>query len=310
MKKLNHYGSLIEVIQAFSNEERCIEYLKQLRWSGNPICPTCNCDKIYEFKDKKRYQCSTCTKQFNVKVGTIFENTKIKLSKWFTAIYLLTAHKKGISSLQLSRDLNVTQKTAWFMLQRIREMLKIKELPIIETIAEIDEVYIGGKEKNKLKKKKKLHISGRSIESKTPILGIMERGKGVRAFKMQTVSDTVIQSFIFKHISSTARIMTDGWRAYRKLSTRYDHSIINHNQGEYVRGDVHTNTIEGFWSLLKRGIIGIYHYASKKHLQKYVDEFVFRYNTHTMNDCSRFYKAIEQMNGRLKYKDLIANKNY
>jgi transposase-like protein len=311
MKRLDECSSLLEVFQTFGDEERCKEYLKELRWSntgGQMTCPRCESFKIYKFKDGKKYSCGDCLKQFTITVGTIFEGTKAKLTKWFAAIYLLTSRKKGISSVQLSKDIGVTQKTAWFMLQRIRGAMKQPLPGMIEVIAEVDETYIGGKEKNKPKKKRQDHNQGRSTKTRTAVAGVLSRTDGkVWARKIQNATKKELHEFIGWHVFPTATIMTDEWRGYNGLERIYDHQKVRHKKEEYVRGECHTNGIEGFWSILKRGIIGVYHSISRKHLNRYLDEFCFRYNNLKFDDVTKFYKMFRTIDARLRYKDLISS---
>lgn len=220
----------------------------------------------------------------------------------------MTAHRKGISSLQLARDIGVTQKTAWFMLHRIREMVKARDSqPQMTGTIEIDESYIGGKEKNKhAYKRTKEKQYGRSA-LKTPVLGILERGGQVFAMKVYKADHANILPEIDKRVVKGSTIMTDNWPAYQKLDLDYAHYVIDHSQGYYGRGTIHTNTIEGFWSLLKRGVIGIYHFVSYRHLNKYCAEYAYRYNTNKLSDPERFRNALPMAEGkRLKYKYLTA----
>lgn len=301
------FKNLKELFQKFSNEQVCREYLIQQRWGGKPVCPYCENDrKHYVIEKGKRFKCAdkSCLKKFSVTVGTIFEDTKIPLSTWFAAIYLVTAHKKGISSLQLHRDLGVTQKTAWFMLHRVREMLKIEAPEMLKNTVEIDETYVGGKEKNKHFVKKGKHAHGRSL-TKTPVIGMVERGGNVYAKKMTEANHENVLPSIYNSVDQSAIVMTDSWPSYLILSRYYNHHTIDHSRGKYVDGDIHTNTIEGFWSLLKRGIIGIYHSISYKHMNAYCTEFSYRYNTRKLTDPQRFHASLTMVNGkRIKYKRL------
>jgi transposase-like protein len=300
------YNNLIDVQKHFSDEKVCREHLAQLRWNGEITCPFCNSKKVY--KTNAGYKCANpkCYKKFTVLVGTFFENTKIKLSKWFVAIYIATSHKKGISSLQLSKDINVTQKTAWFMLHRIREMLKANSSKMLSGTIEIDETYIGGKNENKHIDKKVKKSRGRASDDKKPVFGLLQRDGAVISKPVDDVTKKTLQTIINKSVRRGSTIITDEWSSYKGLNKRYNHRFIFHKLGEHAVGDVYTNTIEGFWSLLKRGIVGIYHSVSDKHLEKYCDEFNFRYNTKDMNEQNRFDRSISQCTGRLKYNELIA----
>ncbi len=241
------------------------------------------------------------------KVGTIFEGSKISLRKWFVAIYLITSHKKGISSLQLSKDIGVTQKTAWFMLHRIRHAVKTKSFNApLKNVVEADETYIGGKEKNKHTDKRLGHTQGRNTKSKTPVFGMIERDGIVMAEKVDNVTSKTLGSILAQNVVKGSTIMTDEWKAYTKLPLDYNHHIVKHGLGEYVNGNCHTNTMENFWSLLKRGIVGIYHWTSTKHLDKYLDEFEFRYNYKEAGESERFNIFLHEINGRLKYNQLIS----
>lgn len=238
------YNNLIEVTKYFSYEKVCKEHLEKLRWNGKPICPHCQHDKVY--KTKAGYKCADqkCYKKFTVLVGTFFENTKIPLSKWFVAIYITTSHKKGISSLQLSGDISVTQKSAWFMLQRIREMLKANAPDMLEGTVEVDETYFGGKEKNK-HKSKKIGLSGTA--GKQAVIGACERKGKVVAGKIKNTSREDLHQFVNTNIETGSTIFTDEHSGYDGL-VNFDRGVINHSAKQFVNGIIHTNTIEGFWS--------------------------------------------------------------
>jgi len=298
------FQSVIQLINAFPTEEICIAHLEEMRWNGNVVSPFDATSKVYKCKNGK-YLCRNTNKYFNVKTATLFDNTKVKLQTWFVAIYLVTAHKKGISSLQLGRDLNVTQKTAWFMLQRIRNCFGIENNSTLNNDVEIDETFIGGKNNNRHASKKVENSQGRSVKDKTPVMGMIERNGKLVAKKVEDTKAKSLTPEIIKHVKNATNVFTDEWLGYKSLHRIYNHSFIKHQANEYVNGNVHTNTIEGFWSLLKRGLIGIYHSVSKKHLQKYVDEFVFRYNTRVNGECNRFNLLLTNSNNRLTYKMLI-----
>ena len=292
--------SVIDLIKAFPDDQTCIAHLETIRWNGNVVSPFDATSKVY--KTKAGYQCKNTGKNFNVKTNTLFDNTKLPLQKWFLAIFIATSHKKGISSLQLGRDLDITQKSAWFMLQRIRNCFGIENNNQLGNEAEVDETFVGGKETNK-------HLNKQSentgIGNKAIVLGMVERTGKVNAVEIDDrKADTLVPNIV-EMVSNTAKLYTDEHVGYKSQKRVYDHSVVKHKAHQYVNGRVHTNIIEGFWSLLKRGIFGIYHFTSKKHLQAYVDEFVFRYDTRTITTSNRFDLMLSNMENRLTYKMLI-----
>lgn len=299
------YNNLIQVSEYFKDEKICKEHLAKLRWNGNVTCPHCNYDKVYTTSAGFKCANPKCYKKFTVLVGTFFENTKIPLRKWFLAIYVATSHKKGISSLQLSKDIAVTQKTAWFMLHRIREMFKDKAPKMLSGIIEADETYVGGKNDNRHEHKKVKNSKGRTAIDKTPVFGMLQRNGKVISMPVEDVTKKTLQHIINKSVRKGSKIFTDEWTSYNGLNPKYNHRKVFHSLGEHAVGTIHTNSIEGFWSLLKRGIIGIYHSVSEKHLEKYCNEFNFRYNTRLSSQQNRFDISISQCHGRLKYSGLI-----
>jgi transposase-like protein len=300
--------SILDLIQAFPNEQACIDHLEILRWNGNVVSPFDATSKVYDCKGN-RYKCKNTGKYFNVKTNTIFDNTKMKLQKWFIAIWLVTSHKKGISSLQLGRDLGITQKSAWFMLQRIRNCFGLNDdnQDKLQGEVEIDEAYVGGKQSNRSNKvRADKSEATKERYKKSTVLGMVERGGDVRAMHVVDSTELSLVPPIVNNISFNATIYSDELTSYNKLERVYDHKTVKHGQGEYVRGRVSTNTIESFWALLKRGIYGIYHFTSKKHLQLYVDEFVFRYNTRKdTTESERFNLLLNNIENRITYKQLI-----
>ena len=296
-----NFNSIIDIVNAFPTEQSCIDHLELLRWNGNVVSPFDATSKVYKCKCNR---CKNTGKYFNVRTATLFDNTKVELKKWFVAIWIVTSHKKGISSLQLAKDIHVTQKTAWFMLQRIRKCFGCENNSELNNEVEMDETYIGGKNKNRHTNKKIENSQGRSVKDKTPIFGMVERKGKIVARKIENTSVGNITPEVVKTVKN-AMVYTDEWVGYKQVSRIYDHLFVKHNEGEYVNGRVHTNTIEGFWSILKRGIVGIYHFTSRKHIQKYVDEFVFRYNTRNSGEHQRFNLFLQNTEHRLTYNELI-----
>lgn len=304
--------NLIEVTRYFADENLCREHLEKLRWNGTPACPFCGSVKIYRFSDKKRFKCGEkeCNKKFTVTVGTVFENTKVPLQKWFVAMYLFTSHKKGISSIQLSKDISVKQQTAWFMLHRLREVFREKAPQMLTGVIEMDEVYVGGKIHNMTRKNRKRYADRRvAAKQKTAILAMVRReDKKVRMRIIENVDKETVRPIILANIKRNSVVYTDSSGLYVKLWKDYNHDSVSHENKEFVRGEVHTNTIEGFFSWLKRAHMGIYHYMSRKHLSRYCDEVIFRYERREQGEIERFNDAISLCDGRLKYNDLIQKK--
>lgn len=309
---LKSFKSFTHMLEVLSTEDRCREYLEKLRWNNEPICPHCGeCStRHYKLKAKGVFKglrrCRGCSKPFTVTVGTMFEGTHISLKKWFIAIFIFSSHKKGISSYQLARDLGITQKSAWFMLGRIRNAYTTKDSIKMDGEIQIDETYVGGKNKNRHNDKKVKESQGRSVKDKTPVLGLINNGKVTTEVVANTKAKT-LRPIIEQMVEKGAIVITDEWKAYNSLNQDYQHEVVKHHASQYVnKNGFSTNSVENFWSLLKRGITGIYHQVSRKHLKRYCDEFAFRFNTRKITDSERFVMVLTNTRKRLTYKDLIA----
>lgn len=307
------FKNLRELITKLPDEQSCRAYLAKQRWpDGKVICPHCGHDKCYIIDKGAKYKCAKkeCHKKFSIKVGTIFEASNIPLTHWFIAMYLATANKKGISSYQLAKHIGVSQKCAWFMLHRIREMMRPKEPVKLDNIVEIDEVYIGGSISNMHKKKRKeIRENGTLKDTKSMVMGLIERGGDLKLIPGDHNNEVLsIHPIIYDNVDKDAVLLTDTSGVYIGLKDDYaGHETVNHSNNEYVRdGVIHTNTIEGAFSHLKRCIIGTYHKVTVKHLSRYCEETAFRYNFRKIKDPQRFDIALQKITGRLTYKELIS----
>lgn len=301
------FKSIFDLLKAFPTEQSCIDHLERLSWNGEPISPFDATSKVYKCAGNK-YKCKNTGKYFNVRTGSIFDNTKIPLQKWFLALYVFSSHKKGISSHQLAKDISVTQKSAWFLLHRLRYAFDHPNFQnTLGNIVEIDESFLGGKAKNKhTNKKKKDPVTGGTLHEQQPVLGMKERNGNIAAIVVPNRNKETILPLIRNVVEQDSVVMTDEYTAYKDLKNDYSHFTVNHSAKEYVNYMAHTNGIENFWSHLKRGIDGIYHWCSKEHLQSYVDEFTLRFNTRDYNTQGRFDLILSAVaNKRLTYKALI-----
>jgi transposase-like protein len=302
--------STFQLFETFPDEASARVYLEGRLWPNGPVCPDCKSDRITTRTRPGFYHCNACNFDFTVRTGTVFERSKVPLHKWVYSMYLLVTARKGISSMQLAKEIGVTQKTAWFILGRLREACGTPGSPDdkLKGIVEIDECFIGGKEANKHEHKKLK--AGRGSVGKTPVLGMRERGKGGRTVAVTLEAQTLhaIQSEIHAHVEVGSTLYTDENPAYNDLNGLFFRAAsVNHSAGEYVRGSVHTNGMESVWAVLKRGLHGVYHHASPKHLFRYVDEFTFRLNEgnvarHTFERLDSFVDGIAGK--RLTYERL------
>ncbi|MBI3020977.1 MAG: IS1595 family transposase [Candidatus Omnitrophica bacterium] len=278
------------------------QFLERLRWPKGAVCPRCKKQDVTTVEGGRDglYNCRPCCRQFTVTVGTIFEGSHILLSKWVQAFHLVCSSKKGMSALQLSRMLGITYKSAWHMAHRIRYVMRPpRGTPKLSQTVEVDETYVGGKPSHKAKSTRQ--------ERKTPVVAMVQREGPARATPTKRLSSVALLSAVQKHVGTDAQLMTDEWKAYSGLDRVYDgRESVTHSAGEYVRGNVHTNTVESFFALLKRGIMGSYHHVSRKHLPRYCDEFAFRWSHRDIPDQARTTTALQQTIGkRLPYKQII-----
>src|SRR5439155_24535049 len=303
--------SLQEAILYFANPDDCIDYVAIRRWPDSVTCPGCGSKKVSFNAKRRTWKCGSHhpKREFSVKVGTIYEDSPIPLDKWLTATWMLTNCKNGVSSYEIARDIKISQKSAWFMLQRIRLAMqdeffgsKLGSGPDSEI--EVDETFIGGKARN-MHKSRRANLTGRIDDDKTVVVGFMERGGRVRTEIVQQRRKFNMQPLVHEHVEAGTALLTDALKSYIGLDKYYEHEVIDHAV-EYVRGKVHTNTIENFWSLVKRQLHGTYISVEPFHLYRYLDEQMFRFNNRKdLNDGQRFALAMTQVAGkRLTYSEL------
>lgn len=303
--------SFLKVLQW--SEDQCRDYLEAQRWPDGVICPHCGTvDEAYRIERKtpnknavrRLWKCRACKRQFTATVGTIFEGSHVPLNKWFAAIFLLCSSKKGHSAHQIHRELEVTYKTAWFMLHRIRNAMKEPGSPfMLSGTVEADETYIGGKSKNMhAARRKALGIKGSGYIGKMPVVGMIERGGRVVTQAMDEPNRQNVEALLLSRIDTErAHLMTDEAGVYRFIAAHLPHSVIRH-QSEYVRGEIHTQNIEGYWAIIKRGLYGTYHHVDRGYLGMYLDEFAFRFNRRKVSDAERFASAVAQSDSQARLR--------
>ena len=302
---LTQFKTLTDLMIAFQDPQTAIDHFKAIRWAGGMVCPYCDHDKTYTLSRKNMYRCAECRRNFSVTVGTIFEDTKLPLRVWFGAIWLITNHPKGIASTTLAKDLGITQKSAWFVLHRLRHAARTRSFnKPLTGIVEADETYVGGKAINKHGRRSGTKAG---TSDKTPVMGVVERGGETIAKVLPVANKATMHEFLKDNVALDAEMLvTDAHRVYQKPMGYTRHEIVNHQAGEYKRGDAHTNSIESVWALLKRQIVGTHHWVSPKHLEKYVQEMTWRLNHRNMTPADRMNALFEYVAGALPYKVLIS----
>lgn len=273
--------NLLTLARTYDSDAKCRDYLEQLAWPDGVKCPRCESTKISKIEKRNQYDCDSCRYQFSVTAGTIFHDSHLQLWKWFAAIYLMCESKKGMSAMQIKRTLGIGYKTAWYLCHRVRAAIQSvegKEEARFVGEVEVDETYVGGKAQNMHAwDRKKANLTG--VKGKIAVIGPIERGGRVRARLVPSTDTATLDSFVREAVSQKVTLIaTDEYSGYRLLGKDYNHGVVTHSKGEYVVGAIHTNSIESFWSLLKRAIVGSYHKVSKEHLPAYVAEFEFRFN--------------------------------
>lgn len=316
------FNTIAEFNKAFKTEKACYLYLEKARWNGKPVCPHCGSTRTPSivasrsklFKDIPSYRCneSLCNLNFTVRTGGIFEGSKIPLMKWFQAAYEISISKKGISSVELGERIGISQKAAWHLNHRLRVMFQQTAPEKLDGIVEMDETYIGGKRANKPKKVRmqKDKMAHYAADGKAPVFGMLDRDGELVTKAVDRVNTKEIYPIIADAVEHGTTVVTDGHTIYKKLANeinQFHHEVVNHEHDEYVRGIYHTNGIEGFWGLLKRGIIGTFHFVSPQHLQRYCDEFTYRYNMRQSSAGYRFNDSMKHFDTpRLTYKQLTS----
>lgn len=325
-KNENKNLTLTAIAKSYSDEAEAWKFMESVCWPNGPVCPHCGSinhayflepesgsrtTKTGKVSYRRLWKCADCRQPFSVLVGSLFEDSKIPLSKWLIAVHEISADKNGISSCELGRKLDITQKSAWFMAHRIREAMTLPALSgKLKGIVEADETYFGGEAKNMHKSKRKEKITGRGTKNKIPVFAIVERGGEVRSQVMTNVTGDNIREVLRANVESSASLMTDTSTVYPKAGKEFAlHETVDHSADEYVRGEAYTNTAEGHFSQLKRSIDGTHHHVSEKHLQRYLAEFDFRYSTRKEEDGERTLKMFKRVSGkRLFYKKPVSKK--
>ena len=299
--------SLIELTKLFPDEDSAIKWFENIKWGkSGKHCPHCGGVRISIITNKQPmpYRCKDCRKHFSVKTGTIMAKSNLPVRKWVFAIYLMTTNLKGVSSMKLHRDLDIAQKHSWLLAQKIREAF-VSNSGKLEGVVEADETFIGGKVGN-MSKKKRMKVSGTGTTGKQPVLGMVERGGRIKAMPVRNTGRITLQNEVIKNVKLGSILYTDELASYKKLGKVYNHQAVNHSAWEYVKGQAHTNGIESFWALLKRGYHGTYHHISVKHLHRYINEFSTRHNIRSLETLEQMAIISKGFIGKsLPYKALV-----
>lgn len=302
--------TLQDAIKYFSDLDTCTTFMAQIRWADGVTCPYCESKAVSYLTTRRKWKCmnKACHKQFSVKVGTVMEDSPIGLDKWLAAVWMITNAKNGISSCEIARALGITQKSAWFLLHRIRLAMQSGTFEKLSGQVEVDETYIGGLARNMHRDRRAKSIKGTGGAGKAAVMGLLERNGKVRAKVIADSSRETLHGEVRSHVEAGAELFTDGHKGYHGLHADYIHQVIDHAE-KYVDGQIHTNGIENFWSLLKRGIKGTYVSVEPFHLFRYLDEQSFRFNARKGKDADRFVEAVGSITGkRLTYDELIGKK--
>lgn len=304
-------SSLLAALRmAAVDDKAAVEFMEQRRWGDTPACPRCGSLAVYQMRDRatgernkdRRWRCRDCKRMYTVRTGTVFEESRLPLRVWCHAFWRACSSKKGVSAKQIERECEISYKSALFVMHRIRAGVADLAAPKLSGTVEADETYVGGKPRNR-------RPGGQGRHDKTPVIGVVQRGGEVRFCIMERVTADGLKAALSEHVERSARLMTDESSAYTKLGREFEggHETVNHGRCEYARGEVHSNTIEGAFSLIKRGVYGTFHSVSKKHLPRYLAEFEFRYNTRKLDDGERVAVAIRRADGkRLTYAQQVA----
>lgn len=315
-KEPERKGSLVSLTDGTLTEEEARSMLESIRWPNGLACifPDCGGAEVYRLEVKGKtlksgrvvgprslYKCKACRRQFSVTKGTIFEDSKIPLRTWITVMYRMCSSKKGVSALQIQREFGLSYESAWFMCHRIRYAMQDKNPSLLSGTVEADETFVGGRSRNMHKIRREAVMKGRGAVGKTPVFGMVERGGSVRTQVVPNAQGRTLRPLLLAGIDTKAsRLMTDEWGAYYGISRYLPHGVIRHSS-EYVRGEIHTNTIESYWAILKRGLIGTFHNVDAGYLPMYCHEFEFRYNRRKVTDRERFASLLGQVSGRLDW---------